>query len=32
MTKEQARILGIISIVLAVLTMTYTALWFAGIV
>ena len=32
MTEEQARVLGIISIVLPVLTMTYTALWFAGIV
>jgi len=32
MTEEQGRILGSISIVLSVLALTYTALWFAGIV
>ncbi|PSP88181.1 hypothetical protein BRC87_09975, partial [Halobacteriales archaeon QS_4_66_20] len=32
MTKEQGRILGIISIVLSTLTLTYAALWFAGLV
>jgi hypothetical protein len=32
MTEEQGRILGIISIVLSVLALTYTALWFTGIV
>ena len=32
MTEEQGRILGIISIVLSVLALIYTALWFAGIV
>jgi len=32
MTEEQGRILGIVSIILSVLALTYTALWFAGIV
>jgi len=32
MTEEQARMLGIIGIVLSVLSLTYAALWFAGIV
>ena len=32
MTEEQGRILGIIGIVLSVLALTYTALWFGGIV
>ena len=32
MSKEQARILGIISIILSVLTLSYAVLWFAGIV
>jgi hypothetical protein len=32
MSEEQARILGIIGIILAVLTLSYTVLWFAGIV
>lgn len=32
MSERQARLLGIVSIVLSVLTFTYTALWFAGIV
>ena len=32
MSEEQARILGIISIILSVLTLSYTVLSFAGIV
>jgi len=32
MSEEQARILGIIGIILSVLTLSYTVLWFAGLV
>jgi hypothetical protein len=32
MTEEQGRILGIVGIVLSVLTLAYTVLWFVGIV
>ena len=32
MSEEQARMLGIIGIILSVLTVSYTVLWFAGIV
>jgi hypothetical protein len=32
MSEEQARALGILGIVLSVLTLSYTVLWFAGIV
>jgi hypothetical protein len=31
-SEEQARILCIIGIILSVLTLSYTVLWFAGIV
>jgi len=32
MSERQGRLLGIIGIVLSILTLTYTVLWFAGIV
>jgi hypothetical protein len=32
MSEEQAHILGIIGVILSVLTLSYTDLWFAGIV
>jgi hypothetical protein len=32
MSERQGRLLGIVSIVLSILTLTYTVLWFAGIV
>jgi len=32
MTKRQGRLLGIVGIILSILTLTYTVLWFAAIV
>jgi hypothetical protein len=32
MSERQGRLLGFVGIVLSVLTLTYTVLWFAGIV
>jgi hypothetical protein len=32
MSERQGRLLGIVGIVLSILTLTYTVLWFAGIV
>jgi hypothetical protein len=32
MSERQGRLLGIVSIVLSILALTYTVLWFAGIV
>jgi hypothetical protein len=32
MSERQGRLLSIVSIVLSILTLTYTVLWFAGIV
>jgi len=32
MSEDQARILGTVGIILSVLTLSYTVLWFAGIV
>ncbi len=32
MTEEQGRTLGIISIILSVLALSYTVLWFVGVV
>jgi hypothetical protein len=32
MSERQGRLIGIVGIVLSILTLTYTVLWFAGIV
>jgi hypothetical protein len=32
MSERQGRLLGIVGIVLSILALTYTVLWFAGIV
>jgi hypothetical protein len=32
MSERQGRLLGIVGIVLSLLTLTYTVLWFAGVV